>query len=321
LVAVGFVAANDGFGKGDIKGFSFITLFLSVVSISLYGLLNKLFSRYNPTVSLLLTVLASVLQAILFLYTTWFVYGPWIGAFSFPIVYCWLAGTSLGNFYILVNSGGAFKIRHLAILTGLVTLALGSLYLVNFTRDRLSENQNFDIVCLTWTPSEEIPEISDFTRFSLTESEAKDVLSLDLRGTFWSDKYFRIENSKFVSTDFPKYDFDNKDNGSEIEFHFGNTLDSAKNERQKVIVIMNHPQEISFSFKQPIDKSLIVVQNKSNDEFRIYPDNIELNIKRMTIEETDFRSFPHWTSIKVELKGRADYSIHGFQWMKGRSSN
>lgn len=318
MVAVGFVTANDGFGKGDIQGFSFISLFFSIVSLSLYGLFKKLFSRYNPPISLLLTVLASVLQSIIFIYATWFVYGPWIGAFSFPILYCWLTGTFLGNFYILVNSGGTFKIRHLAILTGLGIVAFASFYLVNFTRDRLAENQNFDIVCLTWTPSDEIPEISDFKKFSLTESEAKDILRLDLRGTFWSDKYFRIENSKLVSTDFPEYDFDNKDNGSEIEFHFGNTLDSTKNERQKVIVIMNHPLETSFTFKQPIDKSLIVVQNESNDEFRIYPDNIELNIKRMTIEGTDFRSFPHWTSIKVELKGRDDFSIHGFQWMNRR---
>lgn len=191
---------------------------------------------------------------------------------------------------------------------------------MKFTKDRLSENQNFDIICLTWTPSDKVPDLSSLTKFSLTKNEANDILNLGLKGTFWIDKYFRIENSKFISTDFPDFDFDNKDSGSEINFMFGNKLDSVQNERKKVIIIMNHPQETSFSFKQPIDKSLIVVQSNTNDEFEIHPDNFNKNIKQMTIEGTDFRSFPHWTSIKVELKGRNDFSIHGFQWMKRQPS-
>jgi hypothetical protein len=321
LVAVAYVVTNDGFGKGDIKGFSIITLIFSLISLSLYGLLSRLFSRFNSLVSLLLTIITSALQAVIFIYTTWFIFGPWIGAFSFPIIYCWLTGTVLGNFYILLNSHGSFKPRHFAILTGLVIIVLTSFYLVNVTKDSLSENQNLDIICLTWTPSDENPETNHLTKFSLTESEANDILSLGLKGTFWADKYFRIENSKLISTDFPDYDFDNKDSGLEINFMFGNKLDSIKNERKKVIIIMNHPQETSYSFKQPLDKSLIVVQSNTNNEFKIYPDNIKTNIKTMTIEGTDFRSFPHWTSIKVELKGRGDFSIHGFQWIERQPSN
>jgi hypothetical protein len=316
LVAVVYVVTNDGFGKGDIQGFSIITLIFSLISLSLYGLLSRLFSRFNSLVSLLLTIITSVLQAVIFIYTTWFIYGPWIGAFSFPIIYCWLTGTVLGNFYILLNSNGSFKPRHFGILTGIIIIVLTSIYLVNFTKDSLSESQNFDIICLTWTPSDENPEINNLTKFSLNESEANDILSLGLKGTFWTDKYFRIENSKPISTDFLDYDFDNKDTGMEINFMFGNKLDSTLNERQKVIILMNHPIEKSFTFKQPINNSLIVVQNADNDEFKLYPDNYDKNIKTMTIQKTQFNSFPYWTSIKVELKGRGDFELHGFQWLQ-----
>lgn len=318
LVAVAYVVTNDGFGKGDVKGFSIITFVFSAISLSLYGLLNKLFSRFNSFISLLLTIITSAIQTVIFVYTTWFIYGPWIGAFSFPITYCWLTGTTLGNFFILLNSNGSFKPRHFAILTGTIIIAFISFYSVSFTKDKLSENQNFDIICLSWTPSEEIPLLSNLIKFSLTESEAQGILDLGLKGTFWTDKYFRIENSKFISTDFPDYDFDAKDKspGSEINFMFGNKLDSTVNDRKKLIFIMNHPQATSFSFKQPIDNSVLVIQDIKSDGFKLYPDSFVENSKKLTIEGTKFNSFPYWTSIKVELKGRKDFSINGFQWMK-----
>ena len=112
----------------------------------------------------------------------------------------------------------------------------------------------------------------------------------------------------------PSLTFEDKENS--IEFEFGNDIDTTKtNERPKVIIVMNHPQEKDFTFEQPVNETVIVLQNNESDGFKIYPDNIDFNLKQIQIKKTDFRSFPYWTELSVELKWKNDFSVNGFQWM------
>jgi hypothetical protein len=318
LAASLYVVSNNWFGKGDIQGFAFFSLVLSSFSTFLFNPLKKLFSRFNIALVVLLTLIVSVLQTTIFTSVVWLLLGPWIGAYSFPVIWCWFIGITLANFFILSVVDNAFQLRHIGIGIGTALLITVGVVTYGEIKDKIAAGQNFDIICLTYTPSDITPQLNDLTKYSLTPKEAKAILDLGLKGKFWTDKFFRVSNSKLISTDFPDYDFDKKENntGANLEFIFGNDLNIVKNKRPKIIIIMNHPQEPSYSFKQPTNHSLVVYQSVTDDKFKFYKLGNDLNSKEIKIEGTNFNSFPYSTPIMIELKERGEFSLHGFQWME-----
>lgn len=196
---------------------------------------------------------------------------------------------------------------------GLIIYILTLLY--SLTQNLSTKNQDFDIICLSWTPSQKVPEIHDLMRWSLTQQESKDIIDSGIKGHFWGQRFFSIRNSKIISPIHPDVSFEDTENS--IFFTFGNDIDTTKtSERPKVIIIMNHPQETHFIFKQPVNKTMIVIQNEKEDGFKIFPEKIDLNAEKIKIGKTDFYSFPYWTYLSIGLKWNDDFSVNGFQWME-----
>ena len=191
--------------------------------------------------------------------------------------------------------------------------------LSNKGKDALAEKQNYDIICLVHRPTDiSQSSVEDLVRFGLTQVEASTILEQDLTGTFWTDKFFRISESKMISTDYPNYEFDKMEEipGADIEFMFGNKLDSTINlNPNKLIIIMNHPLKESFVFKEPLNSSMILIQDLNGDNFKEIHLGEDKNSKKVTIKGTDFRAFPYSTPIILDLKGRSEFRLHGFQWM------
>lgn len=149
LIAVFYVIKNDGFGRGDIQGFSILTLIFSVASFFLYRLFEKIFKRVHILVAIILSIAFTFVQAIIFIYTAWFIFGPWLGAFSFPIFRIWLIAIGIGNFYVLTNSENKFGIKHLSRIVGvgIVIYVLAISY--GKIQNLRTEKQNFTLfVCL-----------------------------------------------------------------------------------------------------------------------------------------------------------------------------
>jgi len=103
IIAVGlaaiWVSQNDGFGKGDISPFFFQTLVLSLLSLLMIKPLNWVFNKTNEILGLLLSLIISLVQTIVFILLLWFFIGPWIGAISFPFQLIWLTSISISNIY------------------------------------------------------------------------------------------------------------------------------------------------------------------------------------------------------------------------------
>lgn len=317
-MAYSYVFSNDGFGKGDVLPFAIHTGVLSTISLLLFNPLNKLFKRVKIGWGIIFALLASIIQTIAFILIVWFIFGPWIGAYSFPIHICWLLGASLANFFLLIISDNPFNTKHFGLGIGILGVTILGMLIINEANDELATEQNYDIICLVHRPSDKTPEIDDLTKFSLNQKEAKAIIDIGLQGSFWTDKYFRISGSKLISTDQPNYDFDSIEDtpGAEIEFLFGNELGNKMNENPKIIIIMNHPMESDFEFKEPIDSSAIVYQHLTEDKFEVKYLGDKKNSKKITVKETDFRVFPYYTSIVVDLKERGEFRLHGFQWLE-----
>lgn len=320
LIAFLYVISNDGFGKGDVTPFAVYTLILSTLSLLLIRPYNKVFEKVHSVIGFILSVVFSTIQTVIFILLLWFVFGPWIGAISFPFQISWIAGVGLANLYLLTTSESRFNVQHLLFVTGIFGFSVLTIQLVNKGKDSLAEQQNYDIICLVHRPADtQQSSIEDLIKFGLTDTEATTILAQNLTGTFWTDKFFRVSESKMISTDYPNYDFDEIEAtpGADIEFMFGNKLDSSINlNSNKLIIIMNHPLKESFELDEPLNSSMILIQDLTRDSFKEFHLGEDKNSKKILIKETDFRSFPYSTPIFIDLKGRSEFRLHGFQWIK-----
>lgn len=93
LAALIILYRQNWFGKGDIYAFIFWTIPL-VTALSIAGkTFVNLFRRFAFGVRLLLIILIAALLSIGWSFCVALVLGPWIGAFSIPILYLWFAGS------------------------------------------------------------------------------------------------------------------------------------------------------------------------------------------------------------------------------------
>ncbi|MCA1615258.1 MAG: hypothetical protein LC800_14375 [Acidobacteria bacterium] len=90
--AYAFIMSNEGFGIGDLWAFGFWNLFFTVF-LSLAGLvLLRPFATLPSPVRLTVALLIGVAVGFLWTLVVRFMLGPWLGAFSFPVLYCWVIG-------------------------------------------------------------------------------------------------------------------------------------------------------------------------------------------------------------------------------------
>lgn len=96
LVAVTIVLyRQDWFGKGDTYAFIFWTVPLAVgLSVTGKTIVN-LFRTSSFLLRLLFIILTAGLLSFGWAYCVALVLGPWIGAFSIPILYLWIGGSTL----------------------------------------------------------------------------------------------------------------------------------------------------------------------------------------------------------------------------------
>jgi len=320
LIAWFYVESNDGFGKGDILPFTFYSFIFSCFSVLIIGLYKKAFEKAHYFLGFILSIIFSIIQTILFILILWIVFGPWIGAISFPFQICWLVGVNVANLYLLTKSQSKFNTRHLFVIFIVIGLSFAVYKITYRVKDNLAENQNYDIICLSHSPNEEgKSSIQDLIKYGLSENEARVILEQNLTGSFWTDTFFRVSQSKLISTDRPNYDFDKleKNPGNKIEFIFGNKLNSTINlNPNRIIIVMNHPLTEPFEFMEPLNTSMIIIQDTIGNGFKEIRLSEKKNSKKIIIQETDFRGFPYSTSIKLNLKEHGEFNIHGFQWLK-----
>jgi hypothetical protein len=91
------VAQNDWFGAGDLRGFAFWVLIFSALIYPFLHFLHKKTVSKSLLISYGSALLTSLVLTFLFILLLILVLGPWIGAFSFPVLFCLLIGSSIGS--------------------------------------------------------------------------------------------------------------------------------------------------------------------------------------------------------------------------------
>ena len=100
FVARLLVDLNDGFGAGDLRGFAIFSTVFALVFLLPAALFAILFGDWRLANRLWLAVLLGAIGGFGWtLLNLWYL-GPWFGAWSFPVLYCWMAGGVFGLFAV-----------------------------------------------------------------------------------------------------------------------------------------------------------------------------------------------------------------------------
>tara|TARA_R110000868_G_scaffold294140_1_gene554678 strand:- start:2298 stop:2999 length:702 start_codon:yes stop_codon:yes gene_type:complete len=91
------VAQNEWFGAGDLRGFAFWVVLFSTLIYPFLHFLHKKTTHKSLLISYGSALLTSFILTIGFILLLILVLGPWIGAFSFPVLFCLLIGTSISS--------------------------------------------------------------------------------------------------------------------------------------------------------------------------------------------------------------------------------
>src|SRR6266550_4511685 len=96
LVAVSTITLNQGFGAGDLWAFLFWSLPLVGIIAGIASVLMNLYCRLNVFIRIIVAALAGALSGLVWTFFVAVFLGPWFGAFSFPVLFCWIAGGASG---------------------------------------------------------------------------------------------------------------------------------------------------------------------------------------------------------------------------------
>jgi hypothetical protein len=92
LAALVFLWSNDWFGSGDLSAFNYWNAIFTVLLSAAGLVLMKYLCLLPPLVRSVVAVLTGSALGFLWTVVVYVMLGQWFGAFSFPVLYCWVIG-------------------------------------------------------------------------------------------------------------------------------------------------------------------------------------------------------------------------------------
>lgn len=92
LLAVAYVVSQGGFGAGDLTPALIWTVPLALMLAALARALRPLWRRLHPLLSWLLSSMLGLVLGFAWTLAVALLLGPWFGAFSIPVLFCWTGG-------------------------------------------------------------------------------------------------------------------------------------------------------------------------------------------------------------------------------------
>jgi hypothetical protein len=112
LAALAFLWSNGWFGSSDIWPFGYwnvlFTGFLSVGGL----MLTKYLRLLPPLVRAVGATLMGTALGFLWTLVVYVMLGPWFGAFSFPVLYCWMFGGALALLFTQLVYAQTWRALH-----------------------------------------------------------------------------------------------------------------------------------------------------------------------------------------------------------------
>ena len=181
--ALALFARKNWFGAGDLEAFFVCTAAFAVLLGALFVVVTPALWRRSALIGHVGSALVGLAAGYIFTLANALLLGPVFGAWSIPVLQCWLAGGLAGGVSAALSLERGRPVRALSI--GLATAALLSgLWMGYFPAViSLSNDQELTVVFLKWTPSEEPLTIEDQRVFDRTPLGSEVISLLSLAGT------------------------------------------------------------------------------------------------------------------------------------------
>jgi hypothetical protein len=181
LVASGEATFNKDFGANDILPFLIWTLpFAGVIALT-KGKLGDASRRLPILLRYAVAVAIGIATGVLWTYIVAFFLGAWFGAFSFPVLSCWIAGGVCG----MIVGGSNYKNGKQSVtLEWVITavLCLGAITIPRYLVDFLSKNQKLEVVAVKLKSGSESLAVREVFDPALSNEDVARLKSLGLSG-------------------------------------------------------------------------------------------------------------------------------------------
>lgn len=216
--AIAHIGLNKGFGRGDFGPYLFWTTVFSLLLAALPGRARRVMEgRFRYVMAITGGGLAGLLWTIVVAYLL----GPWFGAFSFPVLFCWVAG-GVAGLVLALPKESLLKQLIICACFALVTVAAPAVL-----RAAVLDDQNLMVVYVRWRPGEGSLTFDAGPFGTDLNAEEKVALTGMLSG------------------------------GSlEVAGSFG----TGKGKAARMVVVMSHQPSAQFELPQPKATSVIYVQ-------------------------------------------------------------
>lgn len=209
VVAVGLLARQQGFGSGDLGSFFFWTLPLALLVAALGPAGLRPLRRVPGGVRWVLLGLLAGLVTVGWLYGVALVLGPWMGAFSFPIVYPWLLGVAAQLFfqdYFLFRPrekavSGRYLLVNLLLVPGALLVLAGGLWLIDYFTRPMPETYLIpvgfrgDVRVVYGEPGGVDPPIENGRRVLQISPEGLVVIQPELKAGLIDNEYYLVDGA------------------------------------------------------------------------------------------------------------------------------
>lgn len=217
-----------------------------------------------------------MISGVLWTYLVALALGPWVGAFSFPVLSCWVAGGASG---IIAAAGTCTKLKRgyvlaeLLLVTAIITAAtIGTepLFIL------LSRDQRLELVFVLWKPSSDPLSVEKQYGLGITSEELTQLKLIGVTG--------------------------------QLTVMGPGTFGRGKHTR--AVILMQHESESPVELAQPDGSEVIYLQY--DNEWKMYPPNAP-TLRRTIRLEPDKRN-PGATLYMVELADGSAQGGTAFTW-------
>ena len=163
------VALQRGFGASDLSALAFWSAPLALVTASIAAIIGTAIARWSLALKYLIGLALGSVSGFLWTMVVATLLGPWFGAFSLPVLACWVVGGVCGMAAGLTAvSIGSLRFKLVEWLVLCAVAATGVVAYGPFVT-WLQHDQTLTVIFLKWSPSGEPLAINSSSRIGISD--------------------------------------------------------------------------------------------------------------------------------------------------------
>jgi hypothetical protein len=175
------VAISRGFGARDLLPFLTWTLAFAVIVSPAAQMLVYTFVKVSPLPRFLLAGASGIVTGVLWTYAVAQLLGPWVGAFSLPVLFCWIAGGTSGMISALLYHESRGRTAMIAIPVILVS-TLSALTLSKSLGVLPAGKPQVELLVIKWDPGPEPLTSTEVLGLTISKSDLEHLKAIGLTG-------------------------------------------------------------------------------------------------------------------------------------------